>query len=114
MSHLFKYVAIVAVLCVGVLLVQVDCGKVTTTEDVEATTASSRPRESVIKESVSVDEQQRINSDRVKDLPSTEWKFLKRSKYLTYLFRKYGSGGVITFEVCQYQRYKYWDSFSNL
>lgn len=103
MSHLFNYVAIVAVLCVGVLLVQVECGKVTT-EDVEATTTSSRPSESVIKDSISVDEQQRINSDRVKDLPSTEWKFLKRSKYLTYLFRKYGSGGVITFEVCQYQR----------
>lgn len=102
MSHLFKYVAIVAVLCVGVLLVQVQCGKVTTTEDVEATTTSSRPSESVIKDSLSVGEQQRINSDRVKDLPSTEWKFLKRSKYLTYLFRKYGSGGVITFEVCQY------------
>ena len=34
-----------------------------------------------------------------KDLPSTQWKSLKNSKYLTYLFRKYGSGGVITFEV---------------
>lgn len=35
-----------------------------------------------------------------RELPSTEWKSLKRSKYLTYLFRKYGSGGMITFEVC--------------
>lgn len=34
-----------------------------------------------------------------RELPSTEWKSLKRSKYLTYLFRKYGSGGMITFEV---------------
>lgn len=34
------------------------------------------------------------------DLPSSQWKSLKRSKYLTYLFRKYGSGGLITFEVC--------------
>lgn len=114
MGHLFKYVAIVAVLCVGVLLVHVDCGKVTISKAVESTTTSSRPSESVIKDSVSVDEPQRINSDRVKDLPSTEWKFLKRSKYLTYLFRKYGSGGVITFEVCLYPRDKYWDLYSNL
>lgn len=35
----------------------------------------------------------------IKDLRSTDWKSLKRSKYLTYLFRKYGSGGLITFEV---------------
>lgn len=38
-----------------------------------------------------------------KYLPSTQWKALKRSKYLTYLFRKYGSGGLITFEVCNRQ-----------
>lgn len=32
-------------------------------------------------------------------LPSNLWKPLKKSKYLSYLFRKYGSGGLITFEV---------------
>lgn len=30
-----------------------------------------------------------------------QWKPLKKSKYLSYLFRKYGSGGLITFEVRQ-------------
>lgn len=40
---------------------------------------------------------------RNKDLPSSQWKTLKRSKYLTYLFRKYGSGGLITFEVSNRQ-----------
>lgn len=30
---------------------------------------------------------------------TNQWKPLKNSKYLTYIFRKYGSGGVITFEV---------------
>lgn len=98
MGKAIKYVAIVAVLFVGVLLVPVLCGKLTTVDRDDVTTTTNRPSV-VITDSV---EQQR-NRDgfiRKKDLPSSQWKSLKRSKYLTYLFRKYGSGGSITFEVC--------------
>lgn len=98
MGKAIKYVAIVAVLFVGVLLVPVLCGKLTTVDRDDVTTTTNRPSV-VITDSV----EQQKNQDgfvRKKDLPSSQWKSLKRSKYLTYLFRKYGSGGSITFEVC--------------
>lgn len=97
MGKVIKYVAIVAVLFVGVLLVPVLCGKLTTVDRDDVTTKI--PPSVVITDSI----EQQKNHDgfiRKKDLPSSQWKSLKRSKYLTYLFRKYGSGGSITFEVC--------------
>ena len=76
---------LIAVVCLGVLLLDtaVNGGRITS-DDVS--------RESPVQEVTD-------RTVRKGDLPSSEWKTLKRSKYLTYLFRKYGSGGLITFEV---------------
>lgn len=80
------------------LAVSVNCGKITDFEDsLQQQQQQEVQRKLLIKNIPAAAESPPVN--RLKDLPSSEWKSLKRSKFLTYLFRKYGSGGMITFEV---------------
>lgn len=88
MAKQFQFLLLVGVL----LVVCVECGKVVT--DSKEEHAINRPASEENKSPGELRASVKSNN-----LKSTEWKSLKRSKHLTYLFRKYGSGGLITFEV---------------
>lgn len=86
---MWKFVLLLVVLGSAVSAAGSDYDKVNS--NVEG--ASTRPSDEI-------PEPVRDNRRKITQINSpNQWKPLKKSKYLTYLFRKYGSGGLITFEV---------------